>query len=71
MHIKTKLEISEIMQKNEQLICHRAWLRRALRRFTLPCSTSRAVMLDLPDVMPHLLQCPALPCPELPHLVLL
>ena len=72
IHIKIKLKINEIMQKKQTAYPpSRLVLSCPPPCFTLPCSTSRAVMLNLPDTMPHLPQCLALPCPELPYLALL
>ena len=64
MLIKITLKINEIMQKNEQVIHHYAWLCRAPRP-SLHCPAPPPVMLCLACPMPYLTYCSALPCPAL------
>ena len=66
IHIKIKLKINEIMQKNKQLIRHRAWLCRALH----PVCSTPPVLLCLTCPIPCLTYRSALPCPVLNCLTL-
>ena len=64
IHIKIKLKINEIMQKNKQLIRHRAWFCRALRP-VLHCPAPPPVPLCLTCPIPCLTYRSASPCPVL------